>query len=273
MLVLKILFQIGVGLTSLLAVLLDYKWHDKRKKVFKRFRNILIWITAALLLIGVAILVQDENQKDTEIKTLNNQLDTLKLKLTNIQTSSDSVNYKITPFLKLATERYPNLTAAEALDSLKREITNLNSKTTQLETFEASRRANEQEFVRLKNTPPSINVSLIMDKKRTVAVGIKFLNQVPIKFSYRLQNYTSAQSYSDHNTGEFELYPPTDNRTIYIKDDFNFRDNLRNEDSKLKLTVYYQSIYYIQSMNPALRGSKSEIYNVDPQNNVITKTN
>lgn len=273
MLFLKILFQIGVGLTSLLAVLLDYKWHDKRRTVFKRFRNIMIWITGGLLLIGVVIIVQDENQKDAEIKTLNNQLDTLKLKLTNIQTSSDSVNYKITPFLKLATDRYPNLNAADALDSLKRDITNLNSKTDQLENFEVSRQASEQEFVRLKNTPPLIDISLIMDKKRTVEVGIKFLNNIPIKFSYRLQNYTSTQSYSDHTNGEFELYPPTDNRTIYIKDDFNFRDNLRNEDSKLKLTVNYQSIYYIQSMNPSLRGVKSEIYSVDPLNNLITKNN
>lgn len=273
MLFLKILLQIGVGVASILTLLLDYKWHDKRKIIFKHSRNIVIWITIVLLFLGIIIIVHDERQKDSEIISLNNQLDSLRSRLIYIQTSSDSVNYKITPFLRLATKRYPNLSSSQALDSLKRDISNLNSKTTLLETFETNRQANEQEFARMKTTPPLIDVSLIMDRKRNVAIGINFLNKIPIKYSYRLQNYTSSQSYSDGTRGDFELYPPDDKRIIYVKDDFNFKDNLRNEESKLKLTVYYQSIYYIQNMNPSLRGAKSVIYNVDPVNNIIKKEN
>ncbi|HZH94358.1 MAG TPA: hypothetical protein VEY06_00675, partial [Flavisolibacter sp.] len=120
MLFLKILFHIGVGISSLLAVLLDYKWHDKRRKIFKRSRNIAIMMAIALLIIGVFLIIRDEIQKDSEITSLNSQLDSLKSRLINIQVSSDSVNYKITPFLKLATERYPNVSSEQALDSLKR---------------------------------------------------------------------------------------------------------------------------------------------------------
>lgn len=267
------MFQIGVGVSSLLAVLLDYKWHDKRRKIFKRSRNIAIIMAIALLIIGIFLIIHDEIQKDSEIKSLNSQLDSLKSRLINIQVSSDSVNYKITPFLKLATERYPKVNAEQALDSLQRDLSRLNMKTSKLETFEINRQASEKEFALLKATPPSIYVSLTMDTKRNVAVGIKFLNKVPIKLSYRLQNYSSKQSYSDGSTSDFELYPPENGKIIYIKDDFNFKDNLRNEETKLKVIVYYESIYYIQNMNPALRGTKSAIYTVDPLNNTISIDN
>lgn len=273
MLFLKILFQIGAGISSLLALLMDYKWYDKRKRIFKRSRNVAIVMAVVLLIIGVFLIVHDENQKDLEITSLNSQLDSVQSRLINIQGSSDSLNYKITPFLKLATERYPNVSSEQALDSLKRDISSLSMKTNRLETFETNRQASERELASLRGTPPSIGVSLIMDTKRNVAVGIQFFNKVPIKFTYRLHNYSSKQSYSDGTRGDFELYPQENGKIIYIKDDFNFKDNLRNEETKLKVTVYYESIYYLQSMNPALRGAKSAIYTVDPFNNSISIDN
>jgi hypothetical protein len=273
MLFLKILFQIGTGISSLIAILLDYKWHDKRKIIFKKFRNIAIFLAVALLIIGVFLIVQDESQKNFEITSLNSQLDSVQSRLNSIQKSGDSLNFKITPFLKLATERYPNVSSEQALDSLKRDIFNLGTKTNKLEVFENNRQTNEKEFAKLKSTPPSIGVSLIMDKKRTVSVGIQFLNRVPIKFTYRLQNYSSNKSYSDGTRGDFELYPQEDGKIIYFKDDFNFKDNLRNEETKLKITVYYESLYYLQNMSSALRGSKSAIYTVNPFNNTISLDN
>lgn len=197
MLFLKILFQIGTGVSSLIAILMDYKWHDKRKVIFKRFRNIVIFLAVFLLIIGVFLIVQDENQKNFEITSLNSQLDSVQSRLNSIQKTGDSLNLKITPFLQLATKRYPNLSSEQALDSLRRDIFNLSTKTIKLEGFENYRQANDKKFALLKSTPPSIGVSLIMDKERTVSVGIKFLNRVPIKFAYRLQNYSLNKSYSD----------------------------------------------------------------------------
>lgn len=273
MLFLKILFQLGTGISGLLAILLDYKWHDKRERIFKQYRNLAIAMSVILLLLGVLLTVQDENNKNSEITSLNSQLASVHTRLINIQGSSDSLNYKITPFLKLATERYPNVSPDQALDSLKRDISVLIVKTSRLETFEANRQTSEREFAQLKVTPPSIDVSLIMDKKRNVAVGIQFLKNVPIKFNYRLQNYSSKQSYSDGTSGDFELFPQESGNIIYIKDDFNFKDNLRNEDTKLKVTVYYESLYYLQNMNPALRGAKSVVYTLNPFNNTISQDN
>lgn len=273
MLFLKILFQIGTGISGLLAILLDYKWHDKRERIFKQYRNVAIVMSVILLLLGVFLTIQDENNKNSEITSLNSRLASVQTRLINIQGASDSINYKITPFLKLATERYPNVSPAQALDSLKRDISVLSLKTNRLETFEANRQTNERELAQLKVTPPSIDVSLTMDKKRNVAVGIQFLNNVPIKLNYRLQNYSSKQSYSDGKRGDFELYPQESGNVIYIKDDFNFKDNLRNEETKLKVTAYYESIYYLQNMNPTLRGAKSATYNVNPFNNTIRQDN
>lgn len=230
-------------------------------------------MSAILLLLGLFLTIQDENNKNSEIKSLNSNLASVQTRLIQIQGASDSLNDKITPFLKLATERYPNLTPGQALDSLKRDLAVLSLKTNTLETFETNRQTIEKQLARLKVTPPSIDVSLTMDKKRNVAVGIQFLNKVPIKLTYRLQNYSSKQSYSDGMSGAFELYPQENGNIIYIKDDFNFKDNLRNEETKLRVIAYYESLYYLQNMNPALKGSKFAIYTVNPFNNTIHQDN
>jgi hypothetical protein len=95
MLYLKIFLQVGIGVTGLLAVLLDYKWHDKRKRLFKRTRNLLISLSILLVVAGSTVTVLDERQKNEEILSLNSQLKSIEengRKLNNKQDSLKS-NY------------------------------------------------------------------------------------------------------------------------------------------------------------------------------------
>lgn len=267
MLFVKILFQAGIGLTGLLALLLDHKWHDKRRKIYKKLRNVLIVSSILLLVMGVALIIVDEKEKNKEVATLTQQL-------TLIRENGDNLNRQIEPFLKIATDRYPNLTSEKALDSLKEDIQNLNTKTQSLEKLELVRQVGEKELEILKKTPPQIDAILSMDNQRRVTIGIKFLNKVPIKFSYTLRHSKGDKELSNHNTGEFVLYPTKDHHLFYIRDEFNFRDHIPNDGfSTLKLSVSYQSIYFIETLNPNLKGTVTSTYSIDPLKNIITKEN
>ncbi len=95
MLYLKIFLQVAIGLTGLLAVILDYKWHDKRKTIFKRTRNLLISLSIILVVVGATVTTLDERQKNEEILSLNIQLKSIEengRKLNNKQDSLKS-NY------------------------------------------------------------------------------------------------------------------------------------------------------------------------------------
>jgi hypothetical protein len=129
----------------------------------------------------------------------------------------------------------------------------------------------EKEFQVVKSTAPLIEAFLAMDKNRIVSVGVKFLNAVPIKFTYTLEHFKGDKGLSNHMAEEFELYPPVDNKTIFIRDDFNFHDHIPNDQfSTLKVTINYESIYYVESLNPSLRGSVSATYTINPNSNTIT---
>jgi len=123
MIYLKILIQLLTGISGLVALLLDYKWHDKRRKIFKTLRNLLIVITVVSLIAGVIITLYDENEKNDEVTNLKNRLDTAQNTLTYIKSNGDTLKSQIKPFLELATQQYPNLSSNEALKKLKNRLT------------------------------------------------------------------------------------------------------------------------------------------------------
>lgn len=127
MVYLKIFVQLITGISGLLAILLDYKWHDKRKKIFKTLRNVLIFLTIISLAIGIYITINDDNEKKIEIKSLKENLDTARNTLSYIKANGDTLKNQIKPFLELAKSKYPNLNEDVALDSLKNKIEKLDS--------------------------------------------------------------------------------------------------------------------------------------------------
>lgn len=127
MIYLKIIIQLLTGISGLLALVLDYQWHDKRRKVFKNLRNLLIFLTIVSLIGGVKITINDEKDKNREISTLKETLDTTQNTLTYIKANGDTLKYQIKPFLDLATAKYPNLSKNDALDSLKLKLKTLDS--------------------------------------------------------------------------------------------------------------------------------------------------
>ena len=124
---LKLVTQLVTGIGGLLTILLDYKWHDKRTKLFKRLRGSLIAITIFSLAIGIYITIQDDKDKNDEIKSLTNKLDSANNTLRYIKASGDTLKNQMNPFLELAKSKYPNLSNKVALDSLKNRIKKLDS--------------------------------------------------------------------------------------------------------------------------------------------------
>ena len=125
MIYLKIIAQLLTGISGLVALLLDYKWHDKRKKIFKTLRNFLIFLTIVSLIAGVIITINDEKDKTDEITNLTNKLDTTQNTLTYIKSNGDTLKSQIKPFLDLATQQYPNLSSSQALEKLKNRLNDL----------------------------------------------------------------------------------------------------------------------------------------------------
>jgi hypothetical protein len=265
MLYIKVLFQIGVGVVGLLALLLDYKWQDKRRTVFKKTRNVLIGLSILLVITSVVLTIFDEKQKTSEIATLSEQLNLIKQ-------NGDRLNLQIVPFLKIATDRYPNLSSERALDSLREYIQKIENQTSILQKSETVRQVKEMELDEMKKTSPKIEALLSMDHKRNVSVGVLFHNKVPIKFNYTLQHSQGDKVLSKGTTYGLLLYPPKDNRPLFIANDLNFKDHIPSDSiSELKVTISYESIYYSESLNPNLVGnSSSKSYVIDPRKNTLT---
>lgn len=125
MLFLKILTQFLTGASGLIALLLDYKWHDKRRKIFKTLRNLLVGLSILTLLIGVFLTVADEREKNKEISSLKTNLDSANHTLVEIKSNGDTLRTQIKPILDLAASKFPNLTLNEALRELSSRINNI----------------------------------------------------------------------------------------------------------------------------------------------------
>ncbi|WP_405384086.1 LemA family protein [Maribacter sp. LLG6340-A2] len=162
MIYLKVIIQIIVGLSGLIALFLDYKWHDKRKKIFKTLRNLLIILSVLSLFIGVIITIKDDKAKDIEIGNLKNGLKDAQNTLYDIKSNGDTLKEQLKPFLELATKKYPNLKSSEALNKLSERLDNVD--------------------VEISNSKEKINnlSSQLNDERKTIKL---FHAQVYIEFS------------------------------------------------------------------------------------------
>jgi hypothetical protein len=268
MLALKLTFQILLGVATLCAILIDYKYTDKRTRKFKILRRLVLILAIIIFIFNLGLTYYDDREKNAEALALKVTIDSVKFELKN---ESDSTRKLIKPFLDLATSSYPNLPTTDALNKLRFDVEDLKVSTIGLEDKTIQLLKDKKKAEKLRNTPPAIYAWLSMDSNLKFFVFIKFLNLVPINISYRLINYTDIQQYSNSGNYASDLYPKQINDTLYLSDDFNFRDNLRKtEISKIKLVLKYQSVYFKEKREPSLTGTLEKVFIYNPFTNSLT---
>ena len=114
--------QILTGIIALTSIVLEFIWYDKRTKNFKKARNIFITATLLLIVAGVVNAVYEKTKTDKEriilqkqYDSLNQNFDSVKLKLETTNINLTAIRVQLTPFLQLASKKYPTLNQEEAL--------------------------------------------------------------------------------------------------------------------------------------------------------------
>lgn len=137
LLILKLFIYILSGISTLLTLLIQLVWHDKRTIKYKRLRRLLILVTLISYFCGVFILCKDHKTSSENNLNLNNKIDSLIINSAHLKETYDSLDYQLdsilihldnfdsilNPFYNLAAKRYPNLDSNKALEKLRNEIT------------------------------------------------------------------------------------------------------------------------------------------------------
>lgn len=259
---LKILLQVAVGVSAFLTVFLDYKWYDKRKKDFKKGRKWLLSFTALAAIASVVVTYLDDIEQRKEREMQHEEINSLSQEISSLQDSLSSVKQigikldrQIEPFIKLATEKYPNLPIEEALKKVESKIEELQQK-------EADRRNREIRLNQLKNTPPDFDIGLQFVENELKLLIIKG-NNIPIKFTFQVYGVNSSLKLSHIWLSDLDFIPSDDYggkrykvesidklpATIHISGD-------KNEE--IVVAVDYESVYFADVPKPELRGVKKK---------------
>ena len=268
--ILKIILQLGVGISTLITFYLDYKWHDKRTKSFKKGRDFLRLFTILILLFSISITYIDERNSNIEKKELKNDLKSMSDSLSDIKQIGMKLNTQIQPLINLAKQKYPNLPLEEALIKLESEIDSLQKKTSSLESNDEKRKLNEQKLSILKKTKPKLDFALSL-KNNKLSLVIKFLNEVPIQFRPYLSDIRNEQGTSFKKPGNRvydnqQAFPNTvkENSTTFEFFDLTGYNLPQTSTYLFKVFVHYKSIYSDVN-NPELKEETREVnYVLDP---------
>jgi len=147
----KIALQLIAVLTAILIANLDYLWHDKRTRKFKRTRLFLYFLAGITLILSVVVTVQDNRQHKVEVTQLTSALSDLKKETSTLRTEAQNTGKEqkskmeeliegnkklqdsLAPFQDIAQKRYPDLEGKEALEKLKTDITAVEKRAAELE--------------------------------------------------------------------------------------------------------------------------------------------
>lgn len=143
---LKVAVQIlAVGL-PILASVLDYKWRDKRTKLFRRGRNALFTIACLLLAGSVSLTIWDYGRAEAEAEQLRADRRAVQLRLSDLQIQAADFKKSLAPFLSLASQRFPSQETSRSLESLLEYVKTLESRTQSLESELAPRALSESQL-------------------------------------------------------------------------------------------------------------------------------
>lgn len=123
---LNVLFQILTGVAALLAILMQYKWYDKRTRKYKVAKNIFIPLTAILFFLGIWITIDDNRDKIESRQSLQHNFDSVSHNFDSVKNELErntmtviKLDSQITPFILMAKKQYPNLNPEAALSKLR----------------------------------------------------------------------------------------------------------------------------------------------------------
>ena len=162
MLALKILSPISIFGVFILNLIIDHYWRDKRTKRYKLTRKALIIVMILFTIVSVILIVESDSDLnelhkkidpfieiaqnkfpnkniDNALKKLPNEFNMLNAKLmeaknerANLKVEINSLESKLDPFIKLALNKYPNISIEEALEKLAGEIEILKKQSAEL---------------------------------------------------------------------------------------------------------------------------------------------
>lgn len=274
MIYLKILLQLCVGISALLVVFLDYKWHDKRTKKFKITRDVLIGLTITMLIGGIGITIHDNHASFQEKKVLTIKLENLQDSLIVIKDIGLKLNHKLDPFLEFVKNKYPGIPIENALDSLKKEVTTLEQKTKELIESDSLRRVADLELVKLKSTPPNIDAILAVANQDELTISIQPLNNIPIKFKYSISTEAGMELKVFIITDPPVIIPKEGISDYYLA--YGKLANLKYINEKpmnIRLKIDYESLYFEETGNMNLKKTIVKDFYIDVKNKIIRKSN
>ncbi len=141
---------------------------------------------------------------------------------------------------------------------------NLYSKVSKLESAEAIRSAKEKQLNDLRLTPPKVDVALTIRNNNELGISLVFLNDVPITCDFYVTKYGSDASVAGILLEKPRIYP-TGDKVFHINyQDIAKWDLPKTANSKLTLHFRYESIYYSETLNPALKYKIIKSYIFDP---------
>lgn len=139
MLWLKLVSPIFLLLSILAQYGVNYIWHDKRMKWHRRIRVVLLIFQIAAGLLTIVVVASDFKTVEEQNATLKQIADQSKVneiasaqrdklnqeELGRLRDQVAALSDRLSPFIQLATNRYPNLPEDTALDRLAKEIADI----------------------------------------------------------------------------------------------------------------------------------------------------
>ncbi len=118
----KIIAIILASGAALLKDFLEYKWHDKRTKVHKQVRFVLVLLTIVGGVIASALVIYDDGQLKKQIETAEINEGNSEKRESEAIKKLDALQEQIRPIASLAAEKYPTLDVTNALVKIARDV-------------------------------------------------------------------------------------------------------------------------------------------------------
>lgn len=124
-----IVLQSLTGIAAISSIAVEFLWHDKRTKNYKKARNIFICATIFLIAGGIINTLHEENKTSrekvtaqTQFNSLTGDFDSVNLKLELTNAHLTEIRFQLSPFLQAAIKKYPTLNQDEALRKLGKSL-------------------------------------------------------------------------------------------------------------------------------------------------------
>jgi hypothetical protein len=270
---LKIIIQFLAGITGLLALYIDHKWHDRRTNRYKVGRDVLFILSGTLILIGIITTKIDDDKNDREKKELNKKVDSANQRLNDlkdtlfiVKENSNNILNQITPFLSLAKSKYPTLSTEQALIKLQNDLIIIK------EDLGKEIKKNEEDE-KFKHTPPDLDIDFIYTNEQSGGLKLVFHNKVPILFNYSIKEIPNDKVLAYDFNQKWRVNPASMKGPVYTLMLEEFKKNVGNRTTpfQIKLTFQYQSYSFEELQDEHLIKLISKYYLIDPIKSEIKK--